>query len=143
MGQLLELIELNHSNGTNDHVVVVVSDWTTDGSAPPSLQPAVPQELDVSASQGKMTKRSTNQSASYQADRGVFRNEIKAYLVCNNPLHCKLEARDGVSCWTHKGHHHETDYNLASRWRKAVEQEGGSVRHLSKSIRRAIKDDLI
>jgi len=137
--RVLELIELNYSNGTKEHVVIIDSDWTNDGRAPPSVEVST-QEPDASQSQGKRTQRSINQFASYQADRGVFWNDIKSYWVCNDPLHCKVKARNGIACWIHKARHYEIGYNLAPAWREALEREGGSTRHPPKSIRRVIKD---
>jgi hypothetical protein len=140
-GRAIELIQHNYSNGYKDNIVVVDSDWTIGGREPPSLEPPVVDELDTATSsqRGKRTQKSIAQSASYQDDRGIFWNEVKAYWVCNDPMHCKVKARHGIACWIHKGRHYEISYGLAPKWREAVAKEGGSIRHPPKSIRHLIK----
>ncbi|KAI4797845.1 hypothetical protein E4T44_11889 [Aureobasidium sp. EXF-8845] len=140
-GRVIELIQHNYSNGYKDNIVVVDSDWTIGGREPPSLKPPAVEELDTATSSQrvKRTQKSIAQSASYQDDRGIFWNEVKAYWVCNDPKHCKVKARHGIACWINKGRHYEISYGLAPKWREAVAKEGGSIPHPPKSIRHLIK----
>ncbi|KAG9640872.1 hypothetical protein KCV03_g10210, partial [Aureobasidium melanogenum] len=137
--QVLDLLQLNYTNGYKDITITIDSEWTVGGRAPPSPEPVPDTTLGPSCQQDKRTQRSIAQSAAYQENRGVFWNEIETFWNCQRPLHCPIKARHGIACWVHKGRHNEISYSIAPRWREAIEQEGGSIRHPPMSIRRLIK----
>lgn len=64
-GRVLKLIELNYFNGVKDHVIVVDSYWTVDGSEPPDLAVDIATSQEVDISQSKKTQRSQAQTTHY------------------------------------------------------------------------------
>lgn len=140
--KIIDLVHFNYSNGFEDISIVIDSVWTQAGIEPlqPQLAAATDEPDAASTSRtGKRTERSALASSKYQEARGLFWNEVIFFWTCPSPLTCKVKARLGIACWVRKGRHYEITYNIAPKWREAVLDEGGDVRHPSRSIRRLIK----
>jgi hypothetical protein len=78
-------------------------------------------------------------TSKYQEARGLFWNDVVSFWTCPSPLTCKVKARLGIVCWVRKGRHYEITYSMAPKWREAIDDEGGDIRHPPRSIRRLIK----
>lgn len=138
-GRVVDLARLNYSNGIKDISITIDSVWTPAGLEPPEPEP-VPK-LEPSSQRGKRTQRSLLQSAEYQETRGLFWNDVKTFWICDQPMHCKVKARNGIACWIHHGRHYEITYSMAAKWREAIDRDGGSIRHPPRTIRKLIKQE--
>ncbi|KAG9659198.1 hypothetical protein KCU64_g4012, partial [Aureobasidium melanogenum] len=53
--QVLDLLQLNHTNGYKDNTITIDSEWTVGGRAPHSVEPIPDTTLGPSSQQGKRT----------------------------------------------------------------------------------------
>ncbi|THY15600.1 hypothetical protein D6D01_07865 [Aureobasidium pullulans] len=140
--KVIDLVHLNYSNGFKDISIVIDSVWTPAGIEPLQPQPAATTDepdTALTSRTGRRTERSALASSKYQEARGLFWNEVISFWTCPSPLTCKVKARLGIACWVRKGRHYEITYSIAPKWREAILDEGGDVRHPPRSIRRLIK----